>query len=375
MEAGEAFYNDPTYQGLKHIRDACSSARLVSVVELQNHLILGRSYVMTARFSKFVLSVLAFIPAMPTFDATAQTSTASSPSTYPGWAYPWAPDFVVAHADDVPQRLPGSAASVSWKQARNLFFAPDWFPGEHGPMPDVVKSGRMPDVRACGSCHRATGTGGPENASLGGLSVEYFKQQIDNFKSGGRGFSGPRRSAVLLMIAAAKAMTDTEVQAAADYFAALKPSPIIRVVEDYAVPKTYIARLFFAKSPEGGVEPLGQRIVEVPDDVEQFELRDPRAQFTAYVPPGSIAKGQALVRTGGSGKTAQCEQCHGPELKGVGPIPGIAGRSPTYIVRQLFDFKEGVRTSESAALMRLTVKNLSVGEMISIAAYLGSLKP
>jgi uncharacterized protein (DUF1330 family) len=32
--AWEEFYFGPTYQGLKHIRDACSSARLVSVVGL-----------------------------------------------------------------------------------------------------------------------------------------------------------------------------------------------------------------------------------------------------------------------------------------------------------------------------------------------------
>ena len=31
VAAWETFYNGPTYQGLKHIRDACSSARLVSV--------------------------------------------------------------------------------------------------------------------------------------------------------------------------------------------------------------------------------------------------------------------------------------------------------------------------------------------------------
>ena len=34
VEAWEAFYNGPTYQGLKSIRDECSSARLVSVVGL-----------------------------------------------------------------------------------------------------------------------------------------------------------------------------------------------------------------------------------------------------------------------------------------------------------------------------------------------------
>ena len=31
VPAFEAFYNGPTYQGLKSIRDACSSARLVSI--------------------------------------------------------------------------------------------------------------------------------------------------------------------------------------------------------------------------------------------------------------------------------------------------------------------------------------------------------
>ena len=34
VESWEAFYNGPTYQGLKSIRDECSSARLVSVVGL-----------------------------------------------------------------------------------------------------------------------------------------------------------------------------------------------------------------------------------------------------------------------------------------------------------------------------------------------------
>lgn len=35
VAAWEAFYNGPTYQGLKAIRDQCSSARLVSVEGLE----------------------------------------------------------------------------------------------------------------------------------------------------------------------------------------------------------------------------------------------------------------------------------------------------------------------------------------------------
>lgn len=242
-------------------------------------------------------------------------------------------------------------------------------------MPEVVARGRKPDVRACGSCHRSEGTGGPENSSLAGLPAAYFVQQIADYKSGARKFSGPQRSAIMLMTAAARAMTDAEVQEAAAYFAALKPKRIVKVVEADTIPKTYIARLFFVKLPAGGTELLGRRIVEMPDDVEQFELRDTRSQFTAYVPVGSLAKGEVLAKTGGGGITLPCAACHGADLKGIGPIPRIAGRSPTYIVRQLYDFKHGARAGANGALMKATVEKLTEEDMISLAAYVASLAP
>lgn len=125
----------------------------------------------------------------------------------------------------------------------------------------------------------------------------------------------------------------------------------------------------------GDKEPIGQRIIEVPEDLEQFEHRDPRSRFIAYVPIGSIQKGQALVASGGGGKTVQCGVCHGPDLKGLGPIPGIAGRSPSYIVRQLYDFKHGARAGIGSALMKPTVEKLTVEDMVSLAAYAASLTP
>jgi cytochrome c553 len=302
----------------------------------------------------------------------------AAPANHPAWAYPWAPNFVVATPDDALQRLPGSTAAFSWVQARDLFFAPSWHPEEHAAMPEVVARGRKPDVRACGSCHRAEGTGGPENASLAGLPAAYFVQQMADFKSGARMFSGPNRSAVVLMNTAAKAMTDEEVQAAAAYFAGLKPKRIVKVVESESVPKTYVARLFFVKSPQGGTETLGKRIVEMPDDVEQFELRDSRSTFTAYVPPGSLARGEALVKTGGQGVTVACATCHGADLKGQGAIPnvpGIAGRSPSYLMRQLWDIKNGARAGPGTAAMQPTVANLSEDDMLALAAYVASLPP
>lgn len=305
----------------------------------------------------------------------AGASAASLSDGLPAWAFLWDSTVKVRPLDDKPNSLAGSNAAFSWKQASNLFFAPDWHPDGHSMMPEIIANGRKPDVRACGSCHRVEGTGGPESAILAGLPVSYFVQQLADFKSGARKMSGPTRPSTQIMLASVKGMTDAEALAAAEYFAALEPRRIIKVVESDTIPKTGPSRLFYVKSPEGGTEPLGQRIVEMPDDVDQFELRDSRATFTAYVPVGSVAKGAALAKTGGSGTTIACNICHGPELKGVGPIPRIAGRSPTYIVRQLYEFQHSHRAGSASALMKSTVERLSQDDMIALAAYVGSLEP
>jgi len=242
-------------------------------------------------------------------------------------------------------------------------------------MPDIVAHGRRPDVRACGSCHRAEGTGGPENASLAGLPAAYIVQQIEDYKSGARKFAGPQRSPSVLMTAIAKATTTEEAQAAAAYFSSLKPKANIKVIEADTVPVSEIARVFYTVSKTGGTEPIGERILEMPVNAEQFEHRDTRSQFIAYVPKGSIAKGEALARTGGAGVTTPCATCHGPDLRGIAAVPGIAGRSPSYLVRQLYDFQQHARAGSMGALMAGVVEKLSHDDMISLAAYVASLKP
>jgi cytochrome c553 len=164
------------------------------------------------------------------------------------------------------------------------------------------------------------------------------------------------------------------VEAAAAYFSALQPRKRIKVIEIDTAPKTYMAGLLWAAIENGEREPLGQRIVEIPDDLHRFESRDPRSTFTAYVPVGSLAKGEALVK-GGVGETIQCNVCHGPDLKGLGPLPSIAGRSPSYMFRQLYDFRHGARTGEWSPLMAPVVTNLDEQDMLAIVAYLASLDP
>jgi cytochrome c553 len=276
--------------------------------------------------------------------------------------------------DGIPRRVPGSTATFTVTQIRDRFFAPAWHPGDHPPMPEVVASGRKPDVFACGFCHRADGPGGPENSGLAGLPAAYIVQQMADYKSGARTTAVPKRN-VELMISLSKAATDAEVQAAAAYFAALKPKSIIRVVESESAPKTFVTSWHLVPVKPGEAEPIGQRIIEVPENPEQFASRDSRSRFIAYVPVGSIEKGRALAASGGGGKTIACRACHGADLKGSGPIPGIAGRSPSYAVRQLYDFKHGARTGNGAALMMPAVEKLAVEDMIALAAYLGSLAP
>jgi cytochrome c553 len=322
-----------------------------------------------------VLAMALSNAAMAQSPAQAPAPAASAPASFPAWAYPWAPDFKAAPDDGVPRHVPDSSASFTITQERDLFFVPDWHPDDHPAMPDIVAHGRRPDVRACGSCHRAEGTGGPENASLAGLPAAYIIQQIEDYKSGARKFAGPQRSPSLLMTAIAKASTEEEAKAAAAYFSSLKPKANIKVVETDTVPVTELARVFYMVSRNGGTEPIGQRIVEVPVDAEQFEHRDTRSQFIAYAPKGSIARGEALAKTGGAGVTTPCATCHGPDLKGIASVPGIAGRSPSYLVRQIYDFQQHARAGQAGALMSPVVEKLSHDDMISLAAYVASLTP
>src|SRR5579862_3510457 len=234
----------------------------------------------------------------------------------PDWAFP-VTDKVQPPLppDEQPHTVPGSDKSYTRKQIDDLFNPPDWYPDMHPPMPQIVAHGEGTAVRACASCHLPTGTGHDESAYIAALPVGYFGRQMVDYKSGARKGSGS-------MTAIAKAISDDDVRAAAGYFASLKPRPWIRVVETDTVPKTYVSpgnkRL---RLPDGGSEPIGDRIIEIPEDENVVLNRDPRLGFIAYVPSGSIAKGEALVTNGGGGKTIPCTICHGPSLTGLAEVP------------------------------------------------------
>ncbi|HEY5623363.1 MAG TPA: c-type cytochrome, partial [Gammaproteobacteria bacterium] len=163
---------------------------------------------------------------------------------------------------------------------------------------------------------------------------------------------------------------------AAEFFAGLPPRKWLNVVETDTVPRTYTGdgRMHFVH-PDGSTVPLGNRIVETPVEPALATARHPYAQFTTFVPVGSVARGEMLATTGGNGTTVQCSICHGEGLRGLGDIPRIAGVSAVYTVRQLNDFRSGMRNGPSAALMHATVVNLTDEDIVALAAYLASLDP
>lgn len=294
----------------------------------------------------------------------------------PSWAYPVNQSSVPAPAskpdDTVLLKVAGSSASYTVAQISNLYGVPDWHPEGHPPMPDIVGVGRKPAVFACGYCHLPNGLGRPENAGLAGRPAAYVEQQLADYRSGARGTALRNRIPAKLMIANSRAITEPETREAARYFAALPPQRWVRVVETETVPKTRVSA--WALVPTGeGTEPLGQRIIEIPEDLERFKHRDATSGFVAYVPTDSVAKGRELVSKGPSG--APCGTCHGQDLRGMGPIPRLAGRSPTYIVRQLYEFQHGIRAGAWSGLMAPQVGQLSTMDMIDIAAYAASLEP
>jgi cytochrome c553 len=301
---------------------------------------------------------------------------ADSADPPPPWAYPVNPPGAQPAPDDGKLRhVPDSSAAFTLTQIRDLFNVPDWHPEDHPPMPGPVQHGPRPGVFACGFCHLPNGLGRPENSSLAGLPAAYIAQQVADFKSGVRKTSEPASVPIALMIGVAKGATEDEVKTAAEYFAALEPRPWIRVVETDTVPKTKVAGWMLVASQPAATEPIGQRIIEMPENLERTELRDSASGFVAYVPVGSIEKGEALVIAGAAGKTIPCAICHGPDLKGLGPVPALAGRSPSYIVRQLYDIQHGVRNGSWTELMRAVVGQLSEEDMVSIAAYTASRAP
>jgi cytochrome c553 len=201
----------------------------------------------------------------------------------------------------------------------------------------------------------------------------YFLQQMQDFRNGLRRSADPRKANTNLMIGFAKATTPEEDRAAAEFFAEQPYPRRLKVVESKTAPKVRLQGGMHMAIPAGeggGMEPIAaDEIVEVPDDNLRAEARDTRMGWTAYVAPGTLKRGRQIAAR------AQCATCHGANLEGLGPVPPLAGRSPSYAMRQLFDFKTGARRGPWGELMKPVVAGLTVQDLMAVSAYAASIQP
>lgn len=264
---------------------------------------------------------------------------------------------------NAPMHVPGSTRTYTRAQLDSDFFAADWFPQDHPPMPHIVAFGHKP-AYACAACHKPGGEGYPASASLAGLPAAYIREQLQAFRD------GQRYNDIMPM--EARNLDAVDEQAVVKYFSSLKFASHVKVVETATVPKTHWDDYLLTANHDGAREPLGERIIEIKPGADAHGSE--RAVYTAYVPQGSIERGAVIAAKGVQG-TPACESCHGAKLQGVGDIPYLAGRSPTYIARELILLREGKRMNAGAAPMRTEISHLTLQDMIDVAAYAASQKP
>lgn len=330
-----------------------------------------------------VFSTLAFLVGSAVFAADPPAAAPpviapGAPIPVPEWLFPIDPKSLEKNAkpvklDDVEQlEIPDSKEKFTQARINDPFNAPDWRP-DHLPMPEVVAKGRKPAVMACAHCHTPTGQGRPENSALAGLPEAYIKEQLQDYRSGARKLLDPEQFLPSVnMLKIAKAMTAEEIDASAKYFSQQKLRRRVYVIESLRIPRAERAAWIYEEV--GGTEDLDDRLLEVTNELVRHERRDDRLEYMAYVAPGSINRGKLLV-TKGENKTEACAKCHLAKLMGTDKIPPLAGRSPTYLLRQMLAFRNGMRTSEAARQMTPIVEKLTLEEMIDVVAYLGSLYP
>ena len=176
-------------------------------------------------------------------------------------------------------------------------------------------------IQFCTYCHQPSGQGYMAGAypipRLAGQQTEYFKNQLQAFLD--------RRRVNVFMFKVAHSINPDMLQAIAKHFSELNPKPV------------------------GGAPS------ELMDEGKQiFEGGVPEAN----VPP--------------------CASCHGPEAKGNGMIPRLAGQLYPYVMKALenWDKERGQDPThpDTSAVMQPIAHGLNESQIKAVAAYVSSLE-
>lgn len=183
----------------------------------------------------------------------------------------------------------------------------------------IVQKGNDKGAAACVACHGADGAGNAEAGypRLSMLNAEYMAAQLRAFQSGAR--SNP------IMQPIAKALSEAEIKAVAEYYAEQSASVPPPAVKD-------------------------------PQLLQQGEQLATRGRWQETIPA--------------------CVSCHGPGGSGVGTaFPALAGQHAGYIRSQIKASQKGQRKGDPNELMTTVAKRLSDAQIEAVAAYFASLKP
>ena len=186
-------------------------------------------------------------------------------------------------------------------------------PTQHAP--DTMEA----HLRACEPCHgrQGEGTNNDYFPRLAGKPAGYLMNQLVAFRDGRRRY--PPMNYLL------EYQSQSYLQNIAEYFAALRPSPVQKAATD--------------------------------------------------VSEALLARGRLLVSEGDPARgVPACSGCHGPKLTGMEPaIPGLVGLRTSYISAQLGAFRYGTRTAAAPDCMQLVAASLTESDVTAVAAWLASL--
>ena len=188
------------------------------------------------------------------------------------------------------------------------------------PRPSYSKQLLQSKIEFCQTCHGPSGEGARGSSiipRLAGQQVKYLESQLRDF------MERTRKSTV--MSNAAHNLSPVEITTLATYFGDLDAKPL------GGAPRELVA--------------AGKKI------------------YVEGVPEA---------------KVPACASCHGPDAKGSGTIPRIAGQLHEYIFKKLTSWEKerdrGAIPDKSAAVMQPVAHSLTEAQTAAVAAYLNYLE-
>ena len=206
---------------------------------------------------------------------------------------------------------------------------------QFNPLIGFAKNGEQA-VASCVACHGDKGNSmAPIFPKLAGQNSKYLSKQLYDFQL------HKRKNPTMEGLAAG--LSEEAITEIADYYAAQK----------------------IQASPP----PL-------PDDDEDDEDEDNEDTMSSS-PEELIKKGQQLYVSGNlETKVPACSACHAPDAMGnaLAGFPALKNQHATYLVSSLKQYREGDRSNDSTAMMRMAAKRMSTDEINAVSAYLANLK-